>query len=406
MLRTVPPPVGRTPAGAYRACMRPHAPFTVLIAGGSVAALEAALALRELAGGRVSTTLLTPPGAFPLRPLAVREPFAGPGDRVYDLARIAHDAGAELRPGSLRRLDAQARIAHTDAGEALRYDALLLAYGAEARPRFAHARTVDDRCLGERLRGLVQDVEEGYITRVAFVAAGPPAWPLPLYELALMTAGAAYGMCARPEVRLITAEPGPLALFGEAASRGVAALLARNQVRLITSAVAEVPAPGEVVVAPDRPPLRAQSVVAAPELVPRYIPGVPAGGTGFIPVDARCRVPGLPDVFAAGDATETPVRHGSLAAQQADTAAAHIARAAGVDVPAEPLTEPALYGMLLGGERPLYLTARLRHGRPVASRCSEEPLWQPPGKVFARYLAPYLHHADLLAGRLPGAALA
>ena len=37
----------------------PH-PFRVLIAGGGVAALEAALALRELAGERISTTMLCP----------------------------------------------------------------------------------------------------------------------------------------------------------------------------------------------------------------------------------------------------------------------------------------------------------------------------------------------------------
>ena len=37
-----------------------NTPFRVLIVGGGVAGLEAALALRELAGERVATTLLAP----------------------------------------------------------------------------------------------------------------------------------------------------------------------------------------------------------------------------------------------------------------------------------------------------------------------------------------------------------
>ena len=43
----------------------------VLIAGAGVAGLEAAFALRELAGDRVSVTLLAPNSDFIYRPLAV-----------------------------------------------------------------------------------------------------------------------------------------------------------------------------------------------------------------------------------------------------------------------------------------------------------------------------------------------
>ena len=45
---------------------------------GNVAALEAALALRELAGERISTTILCPEAEFVYRPMRVREPFAWP----------------------------------------------------------------------------------------------------------------------------------------------------------------------------------------------------------------------------------------------------------------------------------------------------------------------------------------
>jgi sulfide:quinone oxidoreductase len=198
----------------------PHRPLRVLIAGGGVAALEAALALRELAPERVATTLLTPDSVFSYRPLSVLDPFPGEGGRRYDLDRIVHDAGAELRRDRLRAVDPQRAEVLTAAGARLSYDALLIAYGAGVRPRFEHARTIEDGLLIARLRGLVQDVEEGYVRRVAFVAAGPPAWPLPLYELALMTSRAAYDMCAQVSVTIVTPERTPLAVFGDAGAGG------------------------------------------------------------------------------------------------------------------------------------------------------------------------------------------
>ena len=52
------------------------APPEVLIAGGGVAALEAVLALRDLAGDRARLTLLAPNSEFVYRPMTVREPFS------------------------------------------------------------------------------------------------------------------------------------------------------------------------------------------------------------------------------------------------------------------------------------------------------------------------------------------
>lgn len=382
-----------------------HARYRVLIAGGGVAALEAALALQELGADRVHTTLLTPRTAFTHRPLSVLEPFPGPGARRYALAQIAHDAGAELLADRLGLVDAERRLAHTTGGRSLAYDALLIAYGVEIRARFTHARTVDDRYLDDRLHGLVQDVEDGYVRRVAFVAAGPPGWPLPLYELALMISGAAYDTSAEVSVFVVTPERAPLEAFGETAGRAVASVLARHHIERITAPACAVPVAGQVVLAPGGPSLHVESVVAMPELAPRWMPGVPAGAHGFIEVDSACRVHDVTGVYAAGDATAFPVKHGSVAAQQADTAAAEIAREAGAAVAAEPF-RPVLHGILLGAERPLYMTARLGgDGHPLDSEVSEEALWHPAGKIAARRLGAYLHHADRLTGSFSPAAL-
>jgi sulfide:quinone oxidoreductase len=379
--------------------------FRVVVAGGGVAALEAVLALHELCPERVSTTLLTPQPTFTHRPLSVLEPFPGAGGRRYELAQVAHDAGARLVADRVALLDAGRRLVHTAGGRALPYDALLIAYGVEVRERFKHARTIDDGYLDDRLRGLVQDVEDGYVRRVAFVAAGRAGWPLPLYELALMISGAAYDMSAEVAAFVVTPERAPLEAFGETASLAVAARLDRHHVTRVTSPDCAVPAAGEVVIAPDRPSLHVQSVVAMPDLAPRCVPGVPAGPGGFIDVDDSCHVRGLTGVYAAGDATAFPVKHGSIAAQQADTAAAEIARDAGADVPPDRF-EPVLHGILLGAERPLYMTARLgADGRALDSKVSEQPLWHPAGKIAARRLGPYLHHVDTLTGSFSHAVL-
>ena len=70
--------------------------FEVVIAGGGVAALEATLALRALAGDRVSITLVAPNAEFHYRPLVVREPFTSAPTSAYKLAEIAQRAGAHL----------------------------------------------------------------------------------------------------------------------------------------------------------------------------------------------------------------------------------------------------------------------------------------------------------------------
>ena len=110
--------------------------FRVVIAGGGVAALEAALALRALAGDRVSTTIVAPNGEFRYRPLLVHEPFNSAVTASYSVAEIAERAGARLLADSFKWLDPSGRVLHTDLGQKLEYDAVLLAVGARTHPRF------------------------------------------------------------------------------------------------------------------------------------------------------------------------------------------------------------------------------------------------------------------------------
>jgi sulfide:quinone oxidoreductase len=369
-------------------------PLRVLVVGGGVAGLEAILALRDLAGDRVAVTLLTPDSEFVYRPLRVREPFAYSAARQYSLEEIARDLGAELKADAFKWLEPERQVVHTSGGEELEYDALLLALGARPSPRFKHAVTLDDRRLDEQLHGLIQDVEAGYARKVAFIAPGPIGWPLPVYELALMTARRAWEMQEEVSITLVTPERMPLEIFGGAVSEAVERLLVEHGILVIPSAHCETPEPGHVAIHPGGRTLQVDRIVALPELFGPATPGIPKrDGHGFIPTDAYCRVSGLERVFAAGDATDFPIKLGGLGAQQADVAAQGIAALAGVPLDPSKL-HPVMHGMLIGGDQPLYLSAHVTGAHGSNSEVSTTPTWSPATKIAARYLAPYLDARD------------
>jgi sulfide:quinone oxidoreductase len=116
-----------------------------------------------------------------------------------------------------------------------------------------------------------------------------------------------------------------------------------------------------------------------------------------VPISSRCEVIGIERVYAAGDATDFPVKYGGIAAQHADAAAASIAAAAGA--PTEPTPfDGVVHGVLISGRKQphLYFTARIEGGRARDSRTSDTPTSSPEAKIAARYLGPYLD--DLWAG--------
>src|SRR6185436_16372012 len=112
--------------------------------------------------------------------------------------------------GAVASVDPAARQVHTSDGETLAYDALLLAVGGVQTVPYPRALAFGGAGTDERMHGLIQDVEAGYVKRIAFVVAPGVSWPMPLYELALLTAERAYDTCAHVELTLVTPETSPL----------------------------------------------------------------------------------------------------------------------------------------------------------------------------------------------------
>ena len=368
--------------------------YTVVICGGGIAAVEGLLRLRTLTGEALQITIVAPNDELRYRPLAVDEPFALRGVRRYPLRRIANRTGAEWVQDSAEAVDPQAQAVHTSGGRTIKYDALLLAVGGRLTNPFEHVTVFDDAHADDAYHGLVQDVEGGYTRSLALLLPEGPAWLLPAYELALMTAERAESMGEEGlGINVVTPEPAPLAALGDGASTAVSELLDRERVRVHTNARPQVPAKGQVLVTSGGPTLEVGRIVALPRIEGLPLRNVPVAGDGFVPVDEFSRVPDMAEhAFAAGDATNSPIKHGGLGAQQADVAAAGIAALAGADVEPEPL-RPVLRGVLHTGRAPLYITARLHDGQ-MESEVSWEPAWPADEKVVAEELGPFLRSLD------------
>jgi sulfide:quinone oxidoreductase len=373
-------------------------PFNVLIVGGGVAALEAALALRAQAGDRLQVTLLAPDRHFTYRPLSVGEPFGLGHPTRYELAAIAADRGFAVVRDALASVDPDAHEVVTQDGQTIAYDRLLLALGA--RPRRAIDGALTFRGPQDAPRIATGLRELGTRSRVVFAVPPVPTWTLPIYELALMTANWRRHREQRLEPTIVTPETRPLEVFGSAASAEVAALLAGAHIAFHGGDAPRDVVDGALELLGGEA-LPADLVVALPSLDGPAIPGLPGDARGFVDVDEFCRVLGLSDIYAVGDMTRAPIKQGGLAAQQAVVAATAIAFAAGAHVTPEPY-RPVLRALLLTGETPRWLRFEGGASEVVAG----DAPWWPPHKIATRYLAPYLGGEGRMVAASEGAVIA
>jgi sulfide:quinone oxidoreductase len=363
----------------------------VLIVGGGVGALEAAIALRDLAGERARVEICAAQDEFVYRPFAVGEPYGASRALRYDLADLADRCGAELRLENVASVDPALRCATTHDGAEVPYDYLVVACGARLLWSVPGATTfwgVPDE--GEMLE-VLRRLREGRLRRLIFMMPGGNGWALPAYELALLAAGeiSRYGI-AGTRVTVVTPEDGPLLIFGRRASEQVAELLADHGVEVLTGTHPVKYEEGALAVVPGEP-IETDAVVSLPRLEGRHIAGLPYDASGFIAVDDHARIAGLSHAFAVGDVTNFPVKQGGIATQQADVAAEAIAADLGCDAGANPL-DPVLRGVLWTGAKPRYLFGWLGGGHGETSVASERPPWpvDNPSKLIGRYLTPFL----------------
>jgi sulfide:quinone oxidoreductase len=358
----------------------------IVIAGAGVAGLEALLALRRLLGESANVVVIAPNREFVYRALAVAEPFGREVAGPWDLGELIAAAGGAFSQAAVVKVDAGAKRVVTESGNEFGYGQLLLAPGTTHREVLPGALAYRGPRDNARISDLLDELAAGVVSSITYAVPTAVHWALPLYELALQTAAWARARGLDAQLTIVTHESRPLGAFGRGASASVQELLADRGIALRLNAPPAI-VQGRELALMNGNRMATDRVVTLPALEADAIDGVPQGPHGLIDTDPFMRVESLPDVFAAGDATWFPIKQGGIAAQQADTAARTIASVLDPAIKPQPF-RPILRGALLTGGAPRYLRSQI--SRPEVSDEAAVPLWSPPSKVAARYLAPFL----------------
>jgi sulfide:quinone oxidoreductase len=307
----------------------------------------------------------------------------------FDLHDLTERCGASFRLASVASVDTDAQRIKTGDGAEAAYDYLVVACGTRmlsATPGAVTFWGVSDEAGAARV---LRDLEASTLGKVIFTVPGGSCWPLPVYELALLTASQLQGTGGPgAELVIVTPEDAPLQLFGVRASEQMERFLTERDIKIVTGTHAVRFQSGRLFITPGDP-IEADAVLSLPRLGGRVIEGLRHDAEGFISVDSHGQVIGLEHVFAAGDVTAFPVKQGGIATQQADAGAEAIASQIGSPVDPRPF-EPILRAKLLTGEEPKYLYGKLAGGHGETSIFSDRPPWPDDGKIVGKYLAPFL----------------
>ena len=278
----------------------------------------------------------------------------------------------------------------------------MLALGARPRDAVVGALTFRGPEDDTALAGLLEQASAGQLHRIAFVVPAGASWPLPIYELALLTAAVPErpGDARNVEIVVVTPEERPLALFGSEASEAIQELLDIRGVDVEVGAAAVAWQDGMLTVAGGTTVAGGRGHRAPAAASARRLSRAPSRRSGFVPTDAEGRVSGTCRRLRRRRCDAVPPEAGRPRRPSRPTRSRRRSpRMSGADVRPMPF-RPVLRGLLFTGFVPRYLRADTGTG---TSLVDTEPLWWPPAKIVGRYLAPFLAAHLGLEADAPGA---
>ncbi|MGH2404339.1 MAG: NAD(P)/FAD-dependent oxidoreductase [bacterium] len=288
-----------------------------VILGGGFGGVAAAHRLRDRLGDRASITLVDRRGSF-MMGLRILALLAGEADRAggtRSLVRLAQKGIRYLRDEVTRIDPSQKTVATTTS--TLRYDALVVALGAELRPDLVPGydpigSNLYDPEQVEAIAARVASIERG---RIGIGILGVPykCPPAPFEAAFLIDDGLRRrGVREQVEVEVFTPQPSSLPVAGPAVCAEVEGRLAARRIRFYPGRKITAIEGRDVVFEKERrsydvligvPPHRAPSVVKAS--------GLTTGEWVRHKNRHTCETDD-PSVFAVGDITETPLANGLM----------------------------------------------------------------------------------------------
>lgn len=385
-------------------------PPRIVVLGAGVAALETAFLLNARLHGRVDVQVVCERDDFLFRPNLVYVPFGADvtaSQLSMDMVLATGEIG--LQRGEVEGVDTEVGRVHLVDGEQLPYEHLVIATGASCRPQEVpglqeHAVSIWDSAgmlaLRERFTHLRGQAREGTRQRVLFVVPQQNQCSLPLYEVALMLDTWLRRESAREHVGIgfVTHERS----FAEACGPRMHDVIEREFAeRHIDGQVAEnlthVRA-NEACFAGGRAE-RFDLFVTIPPHAPgvRY-DGLPVDDRGFLRVESGTRqLLGHPELYAAGNAGDFPLKDVFLALLQADAVVDHLAAVVTTGAFKRPFDAVSMnvIDMLdraAFAQLPLELTGdpdhpvRLRSGAEAEYKVGVSPAWRMGKRMFSSYL--------------------
>lgn len=369
----------------------------VMVVGGGVAALEVCLGLHWGKSTPIEITLVTRDRDFIYRPLAVLEPFGRGASPSFPIAEVVEGCVGEVVHDEVTAIDAAVGSATTASGREIEFDAAVIATGAVAQSELEGAMVVGAPGSNEQLTRLIGQIDAGLVERVVFCAPRGASWALPLYELAMFTSDHARMRLREVDIQLITPEWKPLIQFGSAASVRVTKPLAQNAVKLRAGVLATDFRDG-VLNLSDGSVIETKYVVALPKLKGLPIEGLPHDPNGFLHVDGYGRVPGMANIFAAGDITDFPIKQGGIASQQADAVVGAVTEFLGGGTAIHGF-EPDLHGLLLSPQGWDSIQAPIHADDNPDGTLRKRTFVQVTEKIFSKHLTGRL--TQLYSSRAP-----
>lgn len=299
----------------------PHVPHIVIV-GGGFAGLDAS---RALARAPVRVTLVDRHNHHVFQPLLYQVATAGlsPGDIASPIRWILRrQANLRVLLATVERIDPAAKYLHLDGGQTLAYDALIVATGVthsyfghdDWQPRAPGLKTLDD-ALEIRKRVLLafekaeretNPVRQRRLLTFVIVGGGPTGVELAgaLAEIARQALRSEFDNVDPASARILLLEAGPsiLTTFPESLRASARRSLTRLGVQVREGTAVTAIDEGGVMLGGER--IEADTVLWAAGVQASSLGrcfGTELDRAGRVVVEPDLSVPGVPDVFIAGD---------------------------------------------------------------------------------------------------------